>query len=717
MDPVRRRLDELESRVRALERALPQTSWRMDWPAVLEEAAVPAPTPSRPAAVERALAPVEPPLPRPPAETRPRPRRVPVARPERGELESWLGGVVLARIGIGAVVLAAAYFAQLAYRHVPDIGKVASLYTLAGLLLGAGHLLRTRGALRFVALLQGGAVAVAYVAGLAASLRYHLVGPEVGCALLAAAAALGASLARRLEVEGLAAVSVLGALAAPFLLRLTHEPHVLVLLFAAAISTWAGWAQARWGWVATRFAALLGAVVLGWTWYSAADGLALELRLVTLHAYTLALLAPELWAAWKSSGPELSLVPLAVGAVLALVCLLAGREAFGPTSSVLHGSCATLVSGALWLGLACLLGTPGRPKAAAGFAHGLAFVGGVALVVGSLIQWGSSYDEPIVFLLSLAATSAGLLLLRRRVGSGSAAATLAALFAWALVGAEASEIARGSATAFTPGAGLALLPLALVPAAALALLGRTGFTSVAGTLLGALTLFTAFVAPALELNPDCWTAAFGVTALWLGLVAAIARRRGEPWAAGGATVALVLLAGTWVGVALARDRVPGWVPPVDPFTAAAVAVAFVALAMRRLFRGTDLPREDGPAWLVASALGLLLLAGGREVHLASRSLEGAWGPVLLSVYITLAAACVLWLGFRNHSQGLRVAALLLFAGVIAKVGGHDLAAAALELRVFVTLILGLVLLACAYAYSRGERDPRARARPAWRPSA
>ncbi len=696
MDPVHSRLNELERRVRALELAVPQASQLLEpvplagLAPTLEPAGAPWPTPPAP-------------RPRPLATSRlTRQAAVRVDAGARGDFESWLGGVLLARVGIGAVVLAAAYFAQLAYRHVPDIGKVASLYALAGALLGVGHLLRRRGSQRFVSLLQGGAVAVAYVAGLAASLRYHLVDPWVGLLLLSAAAALGTWLARRLKVEALAGVSVLGAMAAPYLLKLTREPHLMVLAFAAVVSTWAAWTHARWGWIATRRCALFSALVLGWVWFAQAALPEYAQRLQLLHLYTLVLLAPELLAAWRRRGPEISLRAIGVVAIGLLLTALAVSELDGRGRAAdLAGH--TLLAGALWLGLALALGVSACGRARAALTRGLAFLGGVGLVVGAWIYWGEHLDLPAAHLLALALLAPVVLLLRRRVGSGAFAATLAAAVAWLTAAVEAESIAHGGAGALAPGTGLALLPLALVPACALVFLGRTAATIGAGTILGALTIFHVFAMPA-QVDAAWWLAAFGGAGLWLGLVAASTHVRRGPWAAGIASGTLGMLAFAWTVVGLASERVPGWPPPLDPHTLSAVLVAVLALFTRGHLMRARLLSEANANLLGAAALGLFLLAGGREVHLASRGLEGAWGPVLLSVYATLSAAALLVLGFLRRSRELRMAALLLFAGVIVKIGGHDLAAAALELRVLVTLVLGLVLLASAYAYTRRERS-------------
>jgi len=69
---------------------------------------------------------------------------------------------------------------------------------------------------------------------------------------------------------------------------------------------------------------------------------------------------------------------------------------------------------------------------------------------------------------------------------------------------------------------------------------------------------------------------------------------------------------------------------------------------------------------------------------------------------------VLIVGFFRKDTRLRYAALGLFGCVVVKVGLHDLATADRPLRIFVTGVLGLVLLAAACAYARRTEEDAAR---------
>jgi hypothetical protein len=704
MDPITFRLDDLEERLAALEgtvRRLVRPPAPPELPSLApsptpDVAPRPAPTPAKPAATAPKRTAEVPPRPLAPATWR---AHTPARTP--GDLERWLGGVLLARVGICAVILGAAYFAQLAYRHVPDAFKVLSLYGLAAALLAAGHLLRAKAAARYVGVLQGGAVAIAYVAGLAATLRYHLVGQEVGLLLLAGAAALGVWLARRLQVEALAAVSAIGALAAPTLLGLVQETHVLVLALLLGANTFAAWAEQRWGWRATRVVVFGGAAVLGASWFGWAHAWDAVDRFWGLHGMLLALLAPEVLSVARGRAPERWMGPLASVALALLLLVHVGVESFGSFGGASRFVGSSLVAASGWFALALGLGTVGRVPPAASFVRSLARIAGMALPLAVAALWQERAEVP-VRVVALGLLAPVLLLARRRVDVGELATCAVALVGWSVVSEEAGRFTGAGSSLLTPTLALGLLALSLVGPFTLACVARTAPGRVAGAIVGHGMLLTAFGALTVD-SPAWWLPTWAACAAWSVAVAGAARVKQDRALAGTASVTLLLFGLGWCATSLVAMRAPGWNGALDPHTLAAVLVAAGAWGVRRLLAGTSLVDDEAHATLVTVALGCLALAGGREVHLVTRGMEGAWSPVLLSVYVTLVAATLLVAGFLRNVRGLRLAALLLFAGVIAKVGLYDLAAARLELRVLVTLVLGLTLLASAFAYVRTAR--------------
>src|SRR5262249_50893215 len=157
--------------------------------------AAPAPTP-RPAAAAPVAVPPAP--------------AVRAAAP-RFDFERFFGLAVLGRIGVGAVLLAAAYFGQLGWGHLPPALRVLAIYLVAAALVAPGALPDRRAAGKSVALLSGGGVAVSYLAGVVGRLYYELIPAGAALPLLVGSTALGQFLARRLRLQGMAVLALAGA--------------------------------------------------------------------------------------------------------------------------------------------------------------------------------------------------------------------------------------------------------------------------------------------------------------------------------------------------------------------------------------------------------------------------------------------------------------------------------------------------------------------------
>ena len=191
----------------------------------------------------------------------------PAATPLRRDLERFVGVAVLGRLGIGALLLAAGYFAQWTYVQIPPVGRVSLIYALAGLLVGAGALLRHRVAPTFVGILWGGGTAVAYLAGVAARLRYDLVDPTTALAMLFGASLLGDALARKARLEGVALVAISGAVVAPLLVGDTSDHRTALLVYLLAVFAWGMFVGRRRGWWMTGAVAFVGNVAVAAAWF------------------------------------------------------------------------------------------------------------------------------------------------------------------------------------------------------------------------------------------------------------------------------------------------------------------------------------------------------------------------------------------------------------------------------------------------------------------
>lgn len=696
------RLDLLERRVEALERALaqalpsarapdlraapdlgqvadgarPRPSTRPDpWADVPLTQGEPTLAPTSPAPVLAADAPTsaaptspaspEPSL-RPGRPARPRPAAPSSARASEGAalgagtvddaprgLEAWLGGVVLGRVGIALLVLAAVYFAQLAYREVGDTLKVLSLYGWSGALVAAGALLRRRGAApRYVGLLWGGGTAVAYVAGLAATLRYGLVSPWVGVALLAGASALGQALARRLRVEVLAVVSLVSAALAPVLLGVVDARPPFALLYGAALQAWAAFTEARYGWRSARLAAFAGAGVLAARWYVGDGSLPGPGAFVLLHLALLAGALPEVLAVARRRSVERAwsvLATLHLG-LLGLVGLLAENlDAPGPD---LRG--LTLAVGAAWTGLLALLGARAEGAGARPWVRALAETAALLLVLGCSAALG---EAPWAWPRwgALAAATPALLLVRRATRAGDPALLVAALLA--LTG--TAPLGHEVLSAPTPQSLLALLgalALRLVPAAGLVAAGRSPLLRAAALGTGTLVLLLAFQ-PAVTAERLAWLPALlALPAAWLLLGRAVRRPPTDPLVASVGCALLGVLGLTWLGLALAAGRTAGWPEPLDPATLAALLLAGAgALAARQEPAGGATLRPG----LVGGALGLLVLAGWREVTLRAAPLGPGAVPLAQTLYVAASALLLGQLALHRRRLGLGGGALLL----------------------------------------------------------
>ena len=263
-------LGELAERVAQLEGQLPPT------PLPVKE---PEPTPQSPPA------PV----------TVPEPRRK-VLRP--GEtFEDLLGGRVLAVVGGLAILIGVVLFLVIAVDRgwIGVEARVALAFLGSTLLLAAGVFLYERRGQTDAAV---AAVATA-LAALFASLAYataakDVVGEEAGLLVAGVIGAAGAAIAVRWRSQVVAALGLLGALAAPVLVESGTSTLALAFTAIALVSTVAVLVWQRWGWLA------LGAFVLTAPqlafWADDRDGLLLPLLVLALYwcAFVVAAIGYEL---------------------------------------------------------------------------------------------------------------------------------------------------------------------------------------------------------------------------------------------------------------------------------------------------------------------------------------------------------------------------------------------------------------------------------------
>jgi hypothetical protein len=649
------------------------------------------------AAPEAAPSPVAPPRASPP---RPAPEPFPAAAARRAgrrtasnrDFERVVGVAVLGRVGVAALLLAAAYFARLAYDAFPPLLRVVSVYALAGVLIGVGAWLRPRVARPYVAILWGGGVAAAYLAGAVAKLRYDLVAPPVAIALLAASCALGQALAKVARLQVLAVVALLGAFAAPVLVGSPEDARTVLLVYLVALYAWGAWTEERWKWAGARTAGAAGMLTVAALWLEAHGRVDVSTYLHA-HAYLAALVAPEAVRALK----DRARTTRTRTALLLSVVGLAEAWAVLSTGTDLRWFAA--IAGASWLGLGVAIrertGEPGV------FARALATLGGLLLALGAFAAWRSgagnfSQDARPETFASLAVVGLASVLAARRLGAGEGAAILSSLLSLAMLATRSR-------------AGDPWTLVALVAPLAVAFLGRGAARRTVGLWLAVATCFLGLAGS--PVDPAGLAVAFYAAAAIVVAARLVPGPNGKAFPALPADLAVLALVATWLSCAF-RGPFEAVIPPVaNPGTFAAIAVG-AAIALRGLGRRD---RARGPDLRSLSSLALTVLAalaGWREVHaalepVASQDLRGA----LESVYATLCAAIALAVGFRRKAPALRYVGLVGFGGVVLKVGLHDLASVDTPYRILVTGVLGGVLLAAAYAYARRGRGVDEEPRP------
>ncbi len=243
-----KRLDDLTSRVEAVERQRLETGFapvpapplppaivaatRAEKPAP-RPPITPAPLPgTAPAAVRPPLFPaatraIEPP-PRPSADAQDLGEAAPVAA-----LTRWLfGGNTIVKVGVGILFIGLAFLAKFASEHVrvPIEVRLSSIGGAALVLLAIGWRLRERRA-GYAQVLQGGAVAVLYLT-LFVAFRFYTVlavGPVFG--LMVAVAVLAAALAVLQDSPALAVVGMLGGFATPLLVSTGSGNYVALFSY------------------------------------------------------------------------------------------------------------------------------------------------------------------------------------------------------------------------------------------------------------------------------------------------------------------------------------------------------------------------------------------------------------------------------------------------------------------------------------------------------
>jgi uncharacterized membrane protein len=684
--------EELETQLRALQRRVEALEARFGAAAPATE---PEPEPESGPEPVRAAVPASMPPPLPKAAPR-------GEKPTR-DLERFVGLAVLGRLGVLAIVLAAAYFGQLGWDRLGPGARMLVIYAGAAVLYGLGEALRSRVQPRYTALLWGGGVALAYLGGVLGHLRFDVLGEGAAMVLLLATVAGGQVLALRLRLEVMATVALAGAFAAPVLVGTPRPEPTGFFVLLAALHGWAAFLEHRFAWWVARAFAVAATTGLVAAWYLRNEPTSVTSLLAHAHAMTLVLVLPELLRAAvgrdaerrdaERRGAERRGAERWRAAALLVVGTFAQLGVLWHMRTQEEAPAAGLIAGAVLLTIAVAIG-PRAATTAAAFGRVACLVLPFAVLpfAHSWQDVASPAADDWWRLGTFVVVAASLLAARARSGVGELGIGLAAVLAVAIT-ATVPEL-RGFDRAQAPL--VVLVPLVLL------VLGRGAIAPCVGALLAAVAVFVGLRPPERLSGPDAaWASVALALIAGVGALAAVlaARRRQRVLAA----VAVLILVADAIGWAALTFGDPALVADERPWplwNLRAPAMLFVVGAAAFARRATP----PGQAW-VRHVLGGVVLAGLYATGLAEViAFASPWsfGPraASTSVYTLLFAIGVLVFGFRLSFVALRWVALALVLFVAGKVLVHDLSHADTPVRILVTGAFGAVALLVAWGYAR-----------------
>jgi uncharacterized membrane protein len=595
-----------------------------------------------------------------------------------------------------AVLVGLAFLVALAVQRGWLDEKARTLLAFVGsaLLLGLGAWLhenrkRTQASLAAC----GTGLAGLFLSLTAATVLYDLV--PVGLALVAAFVfgAIGAALAVRWDATPIGALGILGALSAPILTGASDNAQALLFLAIAEEAAVAVLVWRRWDWLR------VGAVAL-------------------------VLVEISVWVFSAEPSTTRGLVVLALFGALNLAAAAAFElrvrsEARTATELIVIGNAFVLAVLGTWVA------TSGYDDGASTVAAGwwLAGLGIAYALVGFFLLWLQPRNRTIatwLFGVGLVAANVAFVVLVSGaaipIGWAAAAAALA-LPARKLTGKPKLVYA-------VVGAQVALAVIhVLVYDAPLDSLSENSSAAIWPILAVAASAFVVGrLSPAKEIE---WRAAADATALAAVAYGTADLLHGVALAGAWALEAAVLVeAGRYFGHRVAAAGAFGFVlltalhalsfeaplralgDGVAPFWQAALAVgAVAAVAALAAKRGSGVVEGDRAVLATAAGTALVYVASIGIVTLfqGDASVQEQ-GQAILSAFWSLLGLGLLWTGLRRDARPLRLAGFTLLGVAVGKVFFYDLAKLEREYRVLSFVVLGLLLLAGAYAYQRLRRE-------------
>ncbi len=629
-----------------------------------------------------------------------------------------LGGRVLAWLGGVATVLGIVLFLVLAISHgwIGQEARVVLAAIASAALMAAGAWLREhRGRTEAALIMVGTATVGMFSTLIVASDVYRLVPDMVGVVGAVLVGGLASGLAIRWAARAIGGLGLLGALVSGVLVGAPADITTLAIMaVAGACSMWVVVWQ-RWGWLA------LGTVVIcapQWaTWIL--SGQAAPLDVVLLVWFTALGLVGGVAAQLRSGEERLAPVPAVVIALSACLVAVVGRVALADSAGAAAGdlwlaavACAHLTAG-IWHGRRTRISLPTRRLlivigvVVADVAIGLS-VPGVGLAIGwtwmaVAFAWRarSAADDP-----------AEQTLLSLGIGAHIALALIRILL-------EAPPSYLGTGQTAIP----ALLSIAALAAGCIACGQLSGADRTRRRiLLDSLGLIAIAYLTAATLEGAAVAAAWALEGLALALAS---NRTGDRVSRRGA-LAFIGAAGLH---ALIVDAPPlALATGVEDLGAAALALGALAAVALRVGLAQAAGTERRCWWLIGAAGCALYLASVAIVSVFQPTSVAATevvleltvrqqGQVLLSALWSVTGLVALIVGLRRSVASARTAGLALLLLAVGKVFLYDLSTLTSIYRVASFIVLGLLLLAGAFAYQRLRPPPLPdmRAAPASQP--
>ena len=641
-----------------------------------------------------------------PAKAPPPARPAPPLRREV-DLEELLGGRLLALVGGVTVIVGLVFLVALAVERgwLGEAARTALAFTGSAALLALGAWLHERRDATQASLAAcGTGLAGLFLSLTAATVLYDLVPIVLALAGAFVFGAIGAALAIRWNATPIGGLGILGALAAPILVDATDNAQSLLFLAVAEAAAGAVLVWRRWDWLRVAAVGIVLIQLTGWVFS--------EDRPVARGFFVLALFgALNLAAATayelrrKTGTGTASLFIIGMNAVL--LGLLGTWVATGGyfDEDVSWRSAGWWLAG---LGIAHLAAGLGllrlqpRNRTIAIWLFGVGLVGlnlaFVTLVSGVAIPIGWAAAAAVLAVPTRAVTRSP-----RLVYVVVSAQILLAVAYVLIYDAPFKAVAHGDTASVWPIltiAASAFIVARLTPSEELEWQAAADATALAAVAYGT----------AVVLGGVALACAWSVEAAALALVG---RRLGNRVAAAG-TLGLLLLAALH---SLSFEAPPdALVDGADPFWQAVLALGALAAAAALASRCTIglfdhdrtlLEALAGTALVYLASIGIVsaFQPGAVESHGGKLSVREQ-GQAILSAFWSLLGLGLLWAGLRRDLRSLRLAGFALLAVAVGKVFLYDMAALDQGYRVLSFVVLGLLLLAAAYAYQRMRRGTK-----------